>query len=198
MSTLARRSKSLTLLAGILVSAFTLLAWTQDWVNLTVKGTGTAVSEMAVAGSTAAPDLSALSLAGFALVAALAISGPALRVSFGIVQAAIGIVVVASSIVALQNPIVSSAASVTKATGVSGATSIAALVVSVSVSAWPWIAVALGVLTTILGVFTAFTTRRWRGATRRYEPVGGTNSHDSANPVSDWDELSGGSDPTSR
>ena len=193
-----RRSKSLILLAGVLASALTLLVWTQNWFHLTVSGTDTAISTLAVAGSTAAPDLAALSLAGFALVAALAISGPLLRVAFGVLQAAIGLAVAASSIVALQAPVASSTAAVTKATGVSGATPVAALVTSVSLSAWPWIAIALGVITALIGVITIFTVRRWPGATRRYEPIRGESSKDSASPVSDWDELSDGSDPTSR
>lgn len=193
-----RRTRSLTLLAGIVVSALTLLVWTQDWFHLTLSGTDTAISSLAVAGSTAAPDLSALSLAGFALVGALAISGPLLRIAFGVLQTAIGVAVVVSSVIALQSPVASTTAAVTKATGVSGAASVAALVSSVGSSAWPWVAVALGAITALIGVFTIFTVRRWPGATRRYEPVRDEKSKDSANPVSDWDELSGGSDPTSR
>ena len=112
-----RRLKSMTLLAGVLASALTLLAWTQEWFALTVTSTGTSVATLSVAGSTAAPDLSALSLAGFALVAALAISGPVLRLAFGILQTAIGICIVASGLVAIGSPVASSASAVTKATG---------------------------------------------------------------------------------
>ena len=193
-----RRLKSMTLLAGVLASALTLLAWTQEWFALTVTSTGTSVATLSVAGSTAAPDLSALSLAGFALVAALAISGPVLRLAFGILQTAIGIGIVASGLVAIGSPVASSASAVTKATGVSGAASVAKLVTSVSPAAWPWIAVALGAVTALIGLFTIFTARRWPGATKRYEPVLLEEGGESASPVSDWDQLSGGGDPTSR
>jgi len=193
-----RRTKTLTLLAGILASALTLLAWTQEWFHLGVTGTDTAVTALSVPGSTAAPDLSALSLAGFALVAALAISGPALRVAFGVIQVALGAGVIASSVIAIQGPVSSSAAAVTKATGVSGPDSIAALVSSVDTSAWPVVAVILGVITAVIGIVTVFTVRRWPGPTRRYDAVGTGRGKESGGSVSDWDELSGGSDPTAR
>jgi hypothetical protein len=194
----ARRLKSLTLLAGALASSLTLLAWTQEWFHLTLRGTDTAISALTVTGSTAAPALSALSLAGLALLAALAISGPIVRVACGILQTAIGVAVVSSSVAALQAPVASTAAAVTKATGVSGTTSVTALVASVGASAWPWVAIGLGIFTALIGSITVFTTRRWPGATRRYDPVGTEKTEHSPNPVSDWDELSGGSDPTSR
>lgn len=193
-----RRTKTLTLLAGILASALTLLTWTQEWFHLAVTGTDTALTALSVPGSTAAPDLSALSLAGFALVAALAISGPALRIAFGVIQVALGAGVVASSVIAIQDPVSASAAAVTKATGVSGPDSIAALVSSVDTSAWPVVAVILGVITAVIGIVTVFTVRRWPGTTRRYDAVGGERGKESGGSVSDWDELSGGSDPTAR
>lgn len=193
-----RRLKSMTLLSSIVTSGLILLAWTQDWFTLAVSGTDTSTSTLSVAGSTAAPDLSALSLAGLALVAALAIAGPVLRIVFGVLQLAIGLAVMASSLVAIGSPVAASTAAVTKATGVSGAHSVAALVASVSSSAWPWVAVVLGAVTVVIGVFSIFTVRRWPGTTRRYESVPAGNRDKTGSSVSDWDELSGGSDPTSR
>ncbi len=193
-----RRMKSLTLLGGVLVSALTLLTWTQEWFRLSLSGTDTMVSAVSVPGSAAAPDLSALSLAGFALVAALAISGPRLRIAFGIIQVLIGLAVIASSLLALQSPVAASAAVVTRSTGVSGADSVAALVGSIDVSGWPWFAIVLGAVAALVGIIAVSTTRRWPGATRRYEPAGVEVGSPSTSPVSDWDELSGGSDPTSR
>lgn len=193
-----RRLKSTALLAGVVASALTLLAWTQDWFTITVSGTDTTSSTVSVSGGVAAPDLSALSLAGLALVAALAISGPVLRTVFGVLQLAIGLGAVASSLVAIASPVAASAAAVTKTTGVSGATSVAKLVASVDQSAWPWAAVVLGAITALIGVFVVVTTRRWPGSGTRYQPARFEESAESANPVSDWDQLSGGADPTSR
>lgn len=194
----ARRLKSVTLIGAILTSALTLLAWTQQWFSLQVATTDTSRTRLSVAGSIAAPDLSALSLAGFALVAALAMSGPALRIVFGVLQLAIGGGVIASSVVAMASPIAASASAVTKATGVSGSAAVGGLVSSVDASAWPWVAVALGALTALIGVLTLATWRRWPGPTRRYEASQDARSPRAGGPVSDWDRLSGGDDPTSR
>lgn len=194
----AKRLKAITLLAILAVSALTLLAWTQSWFTVELLGEETAKSSIPVAGSVAAPALSALSLAGLALVAALAISGPVLRMLFGVLELALGAGVVLSSLVAIGSPVVASASAVTKATGVSGTASIADLVSSVEQSAWPWVVVVLGALAGALGLLVLLTTRRWPGSTGRYQSVQPAEGRESANRVSDWDELSGGSDPTSR
>ncbi|MEO6944451.1 MAG: Trp biosynthesis-associated membrane protein [Lacisediminihabitans sp.] len=198
MTVSARRLKSSTLLAIVVVSGLTLLAWTQIWFTVTVSGTDTATPSLSVAGSVAAPALSALSLAGLALVAALAISGPVLRMLFGVLEMALGAGVAVSSLLAIGSPVAASASAVTKATGLSGEASVAHLVTSVGQSAWPWVAVALGVLSALLGLIVLVTTRRWPGSTGRYQAMNPTERRDSRNRVSDWDELSGGSDPTSR
>ncbi len=201
-----KRVKSTTLLAIVAVSALTLLAWTQSWFTVALSGADTSKTSIAVAGSVAAPALSALSLAGLALAAALAISGPALRMLFGVLELAIGAGVVVSSLVAIGSPVAASASAVTRVTGLSGSASVAHLVTSVSQSAWPWVAVVFGVIAAALGTVVLLTARRWPGSAGRYQsvrsgesrgesPAEGTKSPDR---VSDWDELSGGSDPTSR
>lgn len=194
----ARRLKSSTLLAVVAVSALTLLAWTQSWFTVALSGTDASTTSISVAGSVAAPALSALSLAGLALVAALAISGPVLRMLFGVLELALGAGVVLSSLAAIGSPVAASASAVTKVTGLSGAASVAHLVTSVSPSAWPWVAVALGAIAAALGVVVLLTTRRWPGSTGRYQSAPAAENRKSPNRVSDWDELSGGSDPTSR
>jgi uncharacterized membrane protein (TIGR02234 family) len=197
-----RRLKSSTLLAIVAVSALILLAWTQSWFTVALSGADTSKTSISVAGGVAAPALSALSLAGLALVAALAISGPALRMLFGVLELAIGAGVVAASLVAIGSPVAASASAVTRVTGLAGSASVAHLVASVSQSAWPWLAVALGAIAAALGIVVLLTARRWPGSAGRYQPVrpaeSPAESPNSPNRVSDWDELSGGSDPTSR
>jgi hypothetical protein len=194
-----RRLKSLSLIAGILFSAATLLAWTQLWFTMSVSETTTTSRlALAVTGDVAAPALSAFSLAGLALVAALTISGPVVRIVLGILQFAIGSGIVVSTATALANPVAASASAVTKVTGVSGSQSVAALVSTSAQTAWPWVALILGALTAALGIFIAITGRRWPGSSRRYQAVENADQESSRNPVSDWDRLSGGSDPTSR
>jgi hypothetical protein len=193
-----RRLKVQSLVAGILFSALTLIAWTQLWFTVSVNETTTSTLAIAVTGDLAAPALSAFSLAGLALVAALTISGTVLRIVLGVLQFAIGAGVVASTAAALANPVAASASAVTKVTGVSGSHSVAALVETSSQTAWPWLALVFGALTAAVGVVVAITGRRWPGSSRRYQAIADTDQEDSSNPVSDWDRLSGGSDPTSR
>jgi hypothetical protein len=193
-----RRLKVLSLIAGIIFSAFTLVAWTQLWFTDSVSETTTSRLALAVTGDVAAPSLSAFSLAGLALVAALTIAGPVLRIVLGILQFAIGSGIVATTAAALANPVAASADAVTKVTGVSGSHSVAALVSASTQTAWPWLALAFGALTAILGIFIAITSRRWPGSSRRYQTAQDAEQEISSNPVSDWDRLSGGNDPTSR
>ena len=132
MTVTPRRLKSTSILAGLALSALTMLAWTQVWFTVTLESRA-----VAIAGDVAAPALAALALSGLALAAALAIAGPVFRVILGALQAAIGALVVTSAAIALADPIAASAAAVTAVTGVSGADSVAALVLDVSATAWP-------------------------------------------------------------
>lgn len=197
-----RRLKNFALLATIVVSGLTLLTWTGQWFSLTIAADATGSSAkttvLAVSGDVAAPGLIALALAGLALTAALAIAGPVFRFVLGALQVLLGVTIAGSSIVAFAHPIRASESVVTAATGVSGSKSVAALVTAVSESAWPYLAAIVGVLTVAVGVFVLLTGRRWPGSSRKYQAVTLEPSEVGENPVSDWDSLSGGSDPTSR
>ena len=73
-------------------AALALLAWSQTWFELgsriaAAQGAG---EPIAVAGSVASPALAALGLAGLALVAALAIAGPGIRIVLGVLEVVLG------------------------------------------------------------------------------------------------------------
>ena len=108
----------------ILGAALALLSWTQTWFELeltdaSAQGAGEAI---AVPGSVASPALAALGLAGLALVAALAIAGPGIRIVLGVLEVVLGGCVLPrrrrlrSAIRSRPSP-----PAVTDATGVSGA-----------------------------------------------------------------------------
>lgn len=193
-----RRLKNLTLLAGVVLSGLVLLTWTGEWFGLTLDGRSASHTSLAVTGNTAAPALIALALAGLALTGALAIAGSIVRFILGVVEAILGAIVVYSAIVALSNPAEASAALITGATGVSGTASIVAMVTRVSVTAWPWLTIIVGVLVVALGVLIVLTGRRWPGSSRKYQATAVQAEEPGTNPVADWDSLSGGGDPTSR
>ncbi len=203
----ARRLKASVLISAIVTSGLTLIAWTQTWFVATIAANDVSATSVPVGGDVAAGALAALGLAGLALVGALAIAGPVFRLILGALEALIGATVALSVVLALADPVDASSAIVTEATGVSGAESVARLVQSVESTFWPWLALALGAASVILGGTILVTGRRWPGSTRKYQavrfepdelggspgPVPGTTD-----AVEDWDALSDGSDPTFR
>ena len=207
-----RRLKNLTLLAAIVLGALTLLVWTGEWFSITLRESATGHPVLSVTGDVAAPALIALALASLALIAALAISGPVFRMLLGVLQVVIGSTVALSAVLAVSNPVRASESAISAVTGVGGSKSIAALVTAVSQTAYPIIAIIVGALTMALGVLVLVTGRRWPGSSGRYrqpvvfeapEVVGGAEAGSApedaaAHAVSDWDTLSGGTDPTSR
>ncbi|PRY70398.1 putative membrane protein (TIGR02234 family) [Glaciihabitans tibetensis] len=188
-----RRLRLLTILAIPLFSALTMLSITQTWWTVEV-----ADRSLEIAGTVASPALSALALAGFALTAALAISGPVFRIVMGVLQSAIGATVVLAAYNSMSDPIATSATIITEATGVAGTESVAALVDEVVLTGWPWVAVMSGVLSLLVGLFLLFTARRWPVASRKYQAARLEEPGAPRDSVGDWDALSDGSDPTER
>lgn len=191
-----RRLKLVLVLAGLVLAGATLLAWTQPWFALTVDAPQGGRLEVTSEGDVAGGALAALALASLALVGALTIAGPVFRVVLGVLQALLGTCVVLSAVLALGDPVGVSGSAVTAATGVDGSRSLDELVSDVSVSAWPWLGLAAGVLTVLHGAAVALTARRWPAATRRYQPVRLEQADPSDDPAAAWDSLSGGGDPT--
>jgi len=188
-----RRLRLLTILAIPLFAALTLLSVTQTWWTVEV-----ADRSLAIAGTDASPALSALALASFALTAALAIAGPVFRIVMGLLQSAIGATVILAAFNSVSDPITTSTTIITEATGVAGSDSVAALVEHVALTGWPWLAIASGVLSFLVGVLLLLTVRRWPVATRKYQTVRLDDPGAPRDSVGDWDALSDGSDPTER
>lgn len=192
------RLKPVSLVAGILLSALTLLSWTTTWFVVTLGEAEVPEQAISVTGETAAPALAALGLAGLALVAALAIAGLAFRIVLGVLQVAIGASVGWSALSAIGDPVGASSPLVTETTGIAGGQSVNALVDAVAASPWPSVTVAVGALLILCGIFIVATSRRWPSATSRYQAARFDEADAPHSAVSDWDSLSDGSDPTSR
>lgn len=203
-----RRLKSAIILGVVLLAALELTSSTQPWFALGLVPSASDGSDLPVAGTVAAPALSALALAGLALAAALAIAGPAFRVVLGLLQIVLGASVVLAAATALGDPVRAGSSLVSDATAIAGQESVAALVESSSSTAWPVVALVCGVLTSVLGVLVLVTLRRWPGArtkrASRFEPADGYGHGASTvetddgtiDPVVSWDDLSRGDDPT--
>lgn len=190
------RIKSLSLLAAAILGGVGLLAWAMPWSIVVLKGVDAAHEAIGVTGETAAPALSALSLAGLALVAALAIAGPFFRFVLGVLESLLGVCIVWSALAAITDPVAAASPLITAATGISGSQSIAALVASATVTAWPFVALVGGALMIVLGIVIVVTARSWPGSSRKYQAVRFENADEPRSAVSDWDTLSDGDDPT--
>ncbi|RZS58819.1 tryptophan-associated transmembrane protein [Microcella putealis] len=187
------RLRLLSLLGPLAAAGLSLLAWTQVWVTLTLD-TGAVVEAR---GDVAASTVPALSLALLALTAALSLVGRTPRVVLAVVELALGVGIAAASLGVALAPVDRAAPAVTALTGIDGEGAVADLVVSSATSAWVWLALAGGVVAVIAGLFTALTTHRWPGRTRRYDTQD-ARGRVGEDRLGDWDALSDGDDPTAR
>lgn len=193
-----RSRKATAILAGLLIGGATLLSWTQTWIAVTLRSG----LELDIAGDVAAPALAALGLATLALAAALSLAGPIFRIVLGVLQVAISGGVILASLGVFADPGRAARPTISEATGVAGAESVAALIDSATLTAWPTIAVVLGALGVLHGVFVLVTARTWPRGGRRFETTQSGAGSDTAvvthDAIDDWDALSGGEDPTAR
>jgi hypothetical protein len=187
----ARRLRLSTITAIGLVAGLTLISTTQTWwtVHLATKA-------LPLAGTVAAPALTALALCGLVLAAALALAGPVFRLILGLLQLLLAGTIVFTTILSLANPDEPSSSAIQSATGIAGTTSVDALVKSVALTPWGFVAVALGILAFLIGLWLLVTFRFWPVASRKYQAVRFAAAEGPRDAVVDWDALSGGSDPT--
>lgn len=164
-----RRIKYSTMLLLVVGSGLALLAATQTWFTIRLTDTAEHAATVSVAGSVAAPALTALALAGLALTAALAIAGPVFRVVLALLGLLLGVSVLISAITAVSDAVRASASAITTATGVAGDASIRHLVHSVDTQFWPWLAVAAGVLIILASAAVVVFSRLWPGPSRKYQ-----------------------------
>jgi uncharacterized membrane protein (TIGR02234 family) len=188
------RLKAYSLVAIVILAALVFTTWSQTWFTMTVQE-----KPFVVAGSVAGSALAPVALTALALVAALAIAGRFFRVVLAVLLALLGVCVVVVSAFAIAQPVVSATAAITKATGVAGSSSVAALVTAISMTAWPIVAIVIGVLVIVLGLAIAPTAGSWPESGRKYSrsklvPA----DEDERDPVREWDALSDGDDPTGR
>jgi uncharacterized membrane protein (TIGR02234 family) len=164
-----RRVKYSTMLLILVGSGFALLAATQPWFTVRLTDTAEHTTTIVVAGSAAAPALTALALAGLALTAALAIAGPVFRIVLALLGVLLGISVLVSAISAVTDAVRASTAAITSATGVAGDASVKRLVDSVVTQFWPWLAVVGGVLVILASAAVVVFSRLWPGPSRKYQ-----------------------------
>jgi uncharacterized membrane protein (TIGR02234 family) len=200
-----KRSRPIVVVAGLLVAGVIMLAWTQTWFTVRLHAGAAVTSTVAADGAAVVPQYTALAIASLALFLAMTIAGRALRVVLAGVEILLGLGVVVSGITALGDPIAAARGAVGEVAGVSDLSAVRGVVSSVSVSPWPAVGIAGGVLAVLLGVVVIVVQRAWPGPSRKYGAAtagaGAAASARAAAPtqrdaVVDWDDLSAGVDPT--
>ena len=139
------RLRLISMAAIVVEAALVALAWSQTWFLLRLSGV-----ELPVPGAIAGGALLPLALASLALVAALALAGPFFRVVLGVLDALLGVCVVVVCIWALSDPVRASLPVLVDATGfTSDEQAFLDEIASTVTLAWPFVALALGVVMVI-------------------------------------------------
>jgi hypothetical protein len=194
------RSKIYVLLFSVLVSLSCLLAWSQPWVLLSsMLPASTGLQEFS--GETVAPALPGLVFLGIATLAVLAISGTVLRKILSVVLAfsGVGIFVIATNVI--SDPVQASISELSTISGINNDEELVSQVVNVSLSAWPFIASASGLVLTATAIVIFFTSAKWVSTSRKYDADSHRsskleNAPQSEKNIAQWDTLSKGTDPT--
>ncbi|KON73088.1 hypothetical protein M768_12715 [Cellulosimicrobium cellulans F16] len=217
MSRPAGPSRRTAIWVLLLLGGATLATAVPTWLSTTGATALDPEVEVTVAGTSAAPGVSASALVLVAAALALGLVGRVGRWVVLAVAAASGVVATVSALGVALDPEPSARSAVADATGVTELTAPVDLTVA------PWLAAALGVLTVLAVVWVAVGSRSWAGASTRHErasgatapaaPAAGTavpeerpdRSRATEPPVPDdltdhdaWDALSRGEDPTDR
>jgi hypothetical protein len=174
---------------ALTLGALTLLMASLTWVTASSSTAVGAPIRLAVAGTAAAPGVSAAALVVVAAALALALAGRIGRLLAIVVLAAAGITTGASALGAIANPQRVALAAAADRTGLSSLDGPASL------TAGPYLAVVLGVLTVLWTMWVIVSARRWQASSRRHDPVVAADA-DEDDPFSSWDALSRGDDPT--
>lgn len=202
-----RRGQGRVLLGALIAPAAAFLANLGTWVRADAP-TVTEPVRIDVAGTDAAPAMTALALMSLAAVLVLRISGRALQAVVCALILAAGIGMVLAAWAVIQDPQLAALTQVGERTGTTGSGG------SFELTVWPWIGLAAGVGTAVTGALMWPLTRGWAGAAKRFDrnrelaegdeeqQENGTTSpragraRGHADEIDDWDSLSRGEDPT--
>lgn len=209
-------TRARTVLALLVLGALTFGTGSPTWMTTTVATALEPEVAVAASGTSAAPGVGAGALVLLAAGIACALTGRVARyVALGVAAAA-GVLVVAGTLAVVADPTPAATAAASAASGVTDLTS------PVTLTPWPWAAVATGVLAVVVAVWGAVAARGWTATSGRHERAGAApgpgaagpegrttataatagagdeDEDDEIDPHDAWDSLSRGDDPTGR
>jgi hypothetical protein len=156
-------TRTRTVLALLVLGALTFGTGSPTWVNTTVATALEPEVAVAASGTTAAPGVGAGALVLLAAGIACALTGRVARYVALVVATAAGVLVVVSTLVVVDDPAPAATAAASATSGVTELTS------PVTLTAWPWAAVATGVLAVVVAVWGAASARGWAATSGRHE-----------------------------
>jgi uncharacterized membrane protein (TIGR02234 family) len=189
----ALRSRGRAVGTLVALGAAALGATVPVWVRTTVSTALEPDVAVEVAGTTAAPAVSAAALVVVAAGLVLAIAGRIARWLALAVAALAGALVAASAVAVLADPVPTATAGAADAAGVTDLTS------PVALTPWPWLAAAVGVLVVVAAVLAALGAPAWAATSGRHERAdvaGEKPARTEPDAHDDWDALSRGTDPS--
>ncbi len=134
----------------------------------------------------------------------MTIAGRVVRVVLAVVEVLLGVAVVVTGVSALRDPVAAARGAIGEVAGVSDLGGVRRVVSSVDVTFWPAVGIVGGVLAVLLGVVVLFVQRSWPGPSRKYGAATAGAAADARaaavqrDAITDWDDLSAGTDPTDR
>ena len=159
-------TRTRTVLALLVLGALTFGTGSPTWITTTVATALEPEVAVAASGTSAAPGVGAGALVLLAAGIACALTGRVARYVALVVAAAAGVLVVASTLVVVGDP---TPAATNAASATSGVTELTSPVV---LTAWPWAAVATGVLAVVVAVWAGIAARGWTATSARHERAG--------------------------
>ncbi|WP_425953827.1 Trp biosynthesis-associated membrane protein [Xylanimonas sp. McL0601] len=175
----------------VLLGALALATAGPTWVRAQTATALDPTVAVAVSGGTAAPAVNAAGLVLVAAGLALALGGRVARRVVLVVVAAAGVLITASAVAVATSPADVAAAGAAEAAGVTDLTAPA------SVTVWPWLCAAVGVLIVLAAVLVGLAARGWTASSGRHEraaPNPDTGPQVDAHDA--WDAQTRGTDPT--
>ncbi|PFG43091.1 tryptophan-associated transmembrane protein [Isoptericola jiangsuensis] len=185
------RSRAVVALLALGGAAFAVSA--PVWLRTTVSTALEPQVAIEVAGTTAAPAVSAAAFVTLACALATTLAGAvARRVALAVALLG-GLAVGGGAAAVLLDPEGPAVAAAADAAGVTTLTS------SVTVTAWPWFTLVVGLAIVLVAVASFLGASSWQASGGRHERAGaapGPVVADEPDAQSDWDALSGGTDPS--
>ena len=183
------RRKAIVVLAAIAASLAAFGTTTQTWLNVRLPEGNVQTPDLAVPGSEAAVAVTALALVGLAAALAATLAGRVARIITAVLRGLAGAMV-------LADPYAAASSKIGEATGQVGQDA------AVTVTVFPALGLACGLLMVVVAVWLAVAGRHWT-TSRKYSGATGPRQADGSPPdrgavdeIDSWDQLTRGTDPT--